>query len=122
MPFVADSLCAGPLDIKEAKWEGVQLLYVVPKGKGNLIDDSFGDTPDMLSFFSKRTGVKYAWPKYAQNAMYDFGGGNVNSDVGIGVRLDLPIGPVRIDYGFPMQKDKFSSGSGQFNFNIGYQF
>ena len=53
---------------------------------------------------------------------YDFGTGNVNSDVGIGVRLDLPIGPVRIDYGFPLQKDQWSSGSGKFNFNIGYQF
>ena len=52
---------------------------------------------------------------------YDFGSGNVNSDVGIGVRLDLPIGPVRIDYGIPLQKDN-SSGSGKFNFNIGYQF
>ncbi len=53
---------------------------------------------------------------------YDFAGGNVNSDIGLGVRLDLPIGPVRIDYGFPLQKDRFSSGSGKFNFNIGYQF
>jgi outer membrane protein insertion porin family len=59
---------------------------------------------------------------FVNQGTYDFGGGNVNSDVGIGVRLDLPIGPVRIDYGFPIQKDKFSSGSGQFNFNIGYQF
>jgi outer membrane protein insertion porin family len=53
---------------------------------------------------------------------YDFGTGDVNSDVGIGIRLDLPIGPVRIDYGYPLQKDGFSSKSGQFNFNIGYQF
>ena len=53
---------------------------------------------------------------------YDFGTGNVNSDVGLGVRLDLPIGPVRIDYAFPIQKDEFSSSSGKFNFNIGYQF
>ena len=52
---------------------------------------------------------------------YDFGSGNVNSDVGIGVRLDLPIGPVRIDYGFPLQSDNNDSG-GKFNFNIGYQF
>lgn len=58
---------------------------------------------------------------FVNEGTYDFGG-NVNSDVGIGVRLDLPIGPVRIDYGFPLQKDKFSSGNGQFNFNIGYQF
>ena len=27
------------------------------------------------------------------------------SDVGFGVRLDLPIGPIRIDYGIPIQKD-----------------
>ncbi|MDX1932866.1 MAG: M1 family metallopeptidase [Capsulimonadales bacterium] len=72
------SLVAGPFDIKEAKWEGKPLLYVVPKGKGGLIDTSFGDTPDMLSFFSRITGVKYPWPKYAQNAMYDFGGGMEN--------------------------------------------
>jgi outer membrane protein insertion porin family len=52
---------------------------------------------------------------------YDFGG-DVNSDVGIGVRLDLPIGPVRIDYGIPIQADEFNDSSGKFQFNIGYQF
>ncbi len=52
---------------------------------------------------------------------YSFSG-TVNSDVGLGVRLDLPIGPVRIDYAFPIQKDRFTSDSGRFNFNIGYQF
>lgn len=72
------SLASGPLEKKEATWEGVKLLYVVPKGKANLIDASFSDTPDMMSFFSRITGVKYAWPKYAQNAMYDFGGGMEN--------------------------------------------
>ena len=50
------------------------------------------------------------------------GSGGLNQDVGVGVRLDLPIGPVRIDYGFPLQKDKFSGSGGKFNFNIGYQF
>ncbi len=48
--------------------------------------------------------------------------GSVNSDVGIGLRLDLPIGPVRIDYGIPITSDKFNDSSGKFNFNIGYQF
>ena len=53
---------------------------------------------------------------------YSFTTSDINSDIGIGVRLDLPIGPVRIDYGFPIQKDSFSSGGGKFNFNVGYQF
>lgn len=53
---------------------------------------------------------------------YDFGTNNIASDVGIGVRLDLPIGPVRIDYGIPVQKAYDSGSGGKFNFNIGYQF
>ena len=58
---------------------------------------------------------------FVNSDSYDFGTGNVNSDVGVGVRLDLPIGPVRIDYGIPLQSDNNKS-SGKFNFNIGYQF
>jgi len=46
---------------------------------------------------------------------------NLASDIGVGVRLDLPIGPVRIDYGIPLQKAG-NSGGGKFNFNVGYQF
>ena len=72
------SLVAGPFDVKMSKWRGVPLMYVAPRGKGKLLESSFGDTPDMLSFFSDITGVKYAWPKYAENAMYDFGGGMEN--------------------------------------------
>ncbi|MHA3770709.1 outer membrane protein assembly factor BamA [Verrucomicrobiota bacterium sgz303538] len=66
---------------------------------------------------------------FVNSGAYDFapskdenGSGGLNQDVGIGVRLDLPIGPVRIDYGFPLQSDRFNGGSGKFNFNIGYQF
>lgn len=46
---------------------------------------------------------------------------HVGSDVGVGLRLDLPIGPLRIDYGIPIQKDG-NGNSGKFNFNVGYQF
>ncbi len=56
------------------------------------------------------------------SADFDFFGGGVNSDVGIGVRLDLPIGPVRLDYAIPITSDEFNDSSGKFQFNIGYQF
>jgi outer membrane protein insertion porin family len=46
---------------------------------------------------------------------------NIASDAGFGIRLDLPVGPMRIDYGIPIQKNG-RSGSGHFNFNVGYQF
>jgi len=48
--------------------------------------------------------------------------GGFNQDIGIGVRLDLPIGPLRLDYGFPIEEDTWSSKSGQFQFSVGYQF
>ncbi len=52
---------------------------------------------------------------------YDLSG-SVNSDVGIGLRLYLPIGPIRVDFGIPLQSDQFNDSSGHFNFNIGYKF
>jgi outer membrane protein insertion porin family len=48
--------------------------------------------------------------------------GGFAQDVGFGVRLDLPIGPIRLDYGFPVQRDSFNSKDGQFQFSVGYQF
>ncbi len=59
---------------------------------------------------------------FVNGGSYNFDLGGVNSDVGVGVRVDLPIGPVRIDYGIPVQDDRFNKGSGKFNFNVGYQF
>ena len=58
---------------------------------------------------------------YVNAASWDFNTNHLVSDVGIGLRLDLPIGPIRIDYAIPLQKDVYK-GSGKFNFNVGYQF
>ena len=72
------SLCGGPFDVKKDTWEGVQLWYVVPRGAGRYIDTTYGHTKDMLTFYSSVLGFKYAWPKYAQDGMFDFGGGMEN--------------------------------------------
>ena len=58
---------------------------------------------------------------FVNAAPWDFSTSHVVSDVGVGLRLDLPIGPLRIDYGIPIQKDR-TRGNGKFNFNVGYQF
>jgi outer membrane protein insertion porin family len=52
---------------------------------------------------------------------WSFGFNHTVSDIGIGVRLDLPIGPLRLDYGYPLQRDGYNGG-GHFNFSVGYQF
>ena len=50
------------------------------------------------------------------------GDGEVYSNVGIGLRLFLPIGPIRVDLGLPLVKDKFVGDSPRFQFNMGYKF
>lgn len=39
---------------------------------------------------------------------------------GIGLRLNLPIGPLRLDYGFPITHDPTVSSAGRFQFGVGY--
>ncbi len=63
---------------------------------------------------------------------YSFGFQNYASDYGVGLRLDLPIGPIRLDYAFPIEVNRQNfpvspvapsmSKNGRFSFNVGYQF
>jgi outer membrane protein insertion porin family len=47
---------------------------------------------------------------------------DLKSDAGIGLRLNLPIGPLRLDYGYPIMSDRESGRVGKFQFSVGYQF
>jgi aminopeptidase N len=92
------SLAGGSMDVKTVVHAGIPLMYVVPAGKGNLIDASFGKTPEMLSFYSKLLGVKYPWAKYSQASLRDYAGGIENvsaTSFGPGIlsdRRDSPDG------------------------------
>jgi outer membrane protein insertion porin family len=51
---------------------------------------------------------------------YDYNFGQYTDNWGIGLRLNLPIGPLRLDYGVPIRHDQFQGGSGRFQFGVGY--
>ncbi|MEY2408121.1 MAG: outer membrane protein insertion porin family [Verrucomicrobiota bacterium] len=40
---------------------------------------------------------------------------------GFGLRLNLPIGPLRLDYGIPIHNSVGKAGTGKFQFSVGYQ-
>src|SRR6516162_1488610 len=69
----------------------------------------------------KARGALFYDTGFVNSSAWSFGFNNIASDVGIGLRLDLPIGPLRLDYGYPVMRDGYHGG-GHFNFNVGYQF
>jgi outer membrane protein insertion porin family len=69
----------------------------------------------------KARGALFYDTGFVNTNPWDYNFNNVASDIGFGLRLDLPIGPLRVDYGIPLQKAG-NQGSGKFNFNVGYQF
>lgn len=50
------------------------------------------------------------------------GDGEIYSNVGLGLRMFLPVGPIRVDLGIPLVKDEFVGNSPRFQFNMGYKF
>lgn len=71
----------------------------------------------------KTGGVRFALFYDIGNVMegaYDYNFSNYSDNWGIGLRLNLPIGPLRLDYGIPIHHDDFSGSSGRFQFGVGY--
>src|SRR5438552_7930732 len=69
----------------------------------------------------KARGALFYDMGFVNSEAWSFGFNHMASDIGIGLRLDLPIGPLRLDYGYPVMRDGYNGG-GHFNFNVGYQF
>jgi aminopeptidase N len=68
-------LAVGDYAIVEDEWDGLPLQYYVYPKDEQYADMVFGLTPDMLSFFSDKLGVRYPWDKYAQVIVTDFTAG-----------------------------------------------
>jgi outer membrane protein insertion porin family len=70
-------------------------------------------------------------PRLRLAAFYDIGSVSYDSytwdfsdysdNFGFGIRLNLPIGPLRLDYGIPIHYDRYSDGDGQFQFGVGWE-
>ncbi|MFT3948664.1 MAG: M1 family aminopeptidase [Agriterribacter sp.] len=53
-------------------YKGKEVSYYVEKEYASVAKKIFGNTPEMIAFFEKLTGVNYPWPKYAQMTARDY--------------------------------------------------
>ena len=66
------SVCAADFAVIETEVGGVPVQYYVEKGREADARRALGRTPQMLRFFSERTGIPYPYAKYAQVLVRDF--------------------------------------------------
>ena len=100
-------------------------------GADNTFDSSYGEPLGGNSYWY--AGAEYSVPiierlRFAlfydvgnvYKDSYSFNMGEYLDDVGVGIRLNLPIGPLRFDYGIPLHTGLHTGTSGRFNFGVGF--
>ena len=63
------------------------------------------------------TDAGYAWSKEYGESNFDLG--KIKNSVGIGLRINSPLGPIKLDYGYRLES---SDRGGRFHFSFGGQF
>ncbi len=58
--------------VKDVPYKGKEVSYYVEKNQEQFAKKVFGNTPEMIKFFSERLGVDYPWQKYAQIVGRDY--------------------------------------------------
>ncbi|WP_242926670.1 M1 family aminopeptidase [Pontibacter vulgaris] len=71
-PYLA-MMAIGEFAVVKDKWRNLEVNYYVEPAYKNTAKKIFGNTPEMMEFFSKKLGVSYPWAsKYSQVVVRDF--------------------------------------------------
>ncbi|CAM1353984.1 M1 family aminopeptidase [Tenacibaculum insulae] len=73
----------GEYEIVKDSYKNIPVDYYVEKKYAPFAKDIFGNTPEMLAFFSKITGVEYPWNKYAQIVGRDYVSGAMENTTAV---------------------------------------
>lgn len=65
-------LAGGNFKIYRDKWRNMEVNYYMEPEFAPNAKLIFGNTPEMIEFFSNKTGVTYPWDKYSQIVVRDF--------------------------------------------------
>jgi len=73
----------GEFEIIKDSYKNIPIEYYVEKKYAKTARDIFGDTPEMMAFFSKITGIEYPWNKYSQMVGRDYVSGAMENTTAV---------------------------------------
>lgn len=73
----------GEYEIIKDSYKNIPVNYYVEKEYAPYAKEIFGNTPEMLAFFSKITGIEYPWNKYSQIVGRDYVSGAMENTTAV---------------------------------------
>ncbi|WP_461488982.1 M1 family metallopeptidase, partial [Pontibacter sp. HJ8] len=89
-PYLA-MMAIGEYAVVNDKWRNLEVNYYVEPAYKGTAKKIFGNTPEMMEFFSKKLGVDYPWSKYSQVVVRDFVSGAMENTTASTFMEDLQL-------------------------------
>ena len=85
----------------------------------------FGTAEYSIPIFEQERGISLRFALFYDIGSvgispYSLNADNYSDNWGVGLRINLPIAPIRLDYGIPIHHDSYSGSSGKFQFGVGF--
>ena len=76
-------LGVGEFEVIKDNYKDIAVDYYVEKEYAKYAKDIFGNTPEMMQFFSEKLGVAYPWNKYSQIVVRDYVSGAMENTTAV---------------------------------------
>ncbi len=73
----------GDFSVIKERWNEKEVAYYVEHEYKDVAKDIFGNTPEMMTFFSNITGISYPWDKYSQIVVRDYVSGAMENTTAV---------------------------------------
>jgi len=76
-------ICVGDFSVVKDKWRNLDVDYYVEHPYEPYAKMTFGNTPEMMDFYSKLFGIGFPWEKYAQVVVRDYVSGAMENTTAV---------------------------------------
>ena len=73
----------GEFSVIKDSWNDLAVNYYVEPSYEDVAKDIFGNTPEMMTFFSELTGIPFPWDKYSQMVVRDYVSGAMENTTAV---------------------------------------